>query len=191
MRFGVVDQRASIILGDELIDVGEARGGLFASDAAQVLPVWPAFAAWAAADAAGAPRRPLRAGAEFGAPSPRPSQVFVIGANYADHAEESGLGVPDTPMVITKFPSCITGSTAPLAVAHPQVDWEVELVVVLGANCAEVRAGDLIFTGTPSGVGFGRAPVYLGDGDVLVSTIEGIGDLTTRVVSDSIAGTTL
>jgi 2,4-didehydro-3-deoxy-L-rhamnonate hydrolase len=44
--------------------------------------------------------------------------------------------------------------------------------------------GDLIFTGTPSGVGFGRDPqVYLKPGDELVSRIEGLGELVTRVAS--------
>jgi 2-keto-4-pentenoate hydratase/2-oxohepta-3-ene-1,7-dioic acid hydratase in catechol pathway len=46
--------------------------------------------------------------------------------------------------------------------------------------------GDIIFTGTPSGVGMGRTPPqYLHEGDVLTSWIEGIGALTqTFVASD-------
>jgi 2,4-diketo-3-deoxy-L-fuconate hydrolase len=44
--------------------------------------------------------------------------------------------------------------------------------------------GDLIFTGTPSGVGLGRSPQHwLAPGDVLTSYIEGIGEMSHRFVS--------
>ena len=56
------------------------------------------------------------------------------------------------------------------------------IVTYLSAVC-ELRAGDLIFTGTPSGVGLGRVPPdYLNPGDVLTSTIEGIGSIVNRCV---------
>lgn len=54
------------------------------------------------------------------------------------------------------------------------------LLVYLSSIC-ELRAGDLVFTGTPSGVGFGRTPPeYLEPGDVLNSTIHGIGTIRNR-----------
>jgi 2,4-diketo-3-deoxy-L-fuconate hydrolase len=44
--------------------------------------------------------------------------------------------------------------------------------------------GDLIFTGTPSGVGMGRTPPrYLNDGDRLHSWIEGVGELEQTFVA--------
>lgn len=55
-----------------------------------------------------------------------------------------------------------------------------KLVTYLSAAC-ELRAGDLIFTGTPAGVGLGRVPPdYLVAGDVLTSSIEGIGTMVNR-----------
>jgi 2-keto-4-pentenoate hydratase/2-oxohepta-3-ene-1,7-dioic acid hydratase in catechol pathway len=46
------------------------------------------------------------------------------------------------------------------------------------------RPGDVIFTGTPSGVGLGRSPQrWLAPGDELVSRIEGIGELRHRFVA--------
>jgi 2-keto-4-pentenoate hydratase/2-oxohepta-3-ene-1,7-dioic acid hydratase in catechol pathway len=46
-----------------------------------------------------------------------------------------------------------------------------------------LKPGDLIFTGTPEGVGYARKPPrFLHPGDVLTSSIEGIGDLVTRLV---------
>lgn len=55
-----------------------------------------------------------------------------------------------------------------------------ELVSYLSGIC-ELRPGDLIFTGTPGGVGMGhQPPKFLVSGDVVVSTIEGVGTLTNR-----------
>jgi 2-keto-4-pentenoate hydratase/2-oxohepta-3-ene-1,7-dioic acid hydratase in catechol pathway len=70
---------------------------------------------------------------ELGNPVPRPRQVFAIGLNYADHAAESKLSVPETPPVFTKFPVCLSGPYGQVELsAGGNVDWEVELVAVSG-----------------------------------------------------------
>ena len=74
------------------------------------------------------------------APVPRPRQVFAIGLNYADHAAESGMEMPPAPLTFTKFPSCIAGPTADIPLSGELVDWEVEIVVVIGRPCADVPA---------------------------------------------------
>jgi 2-keto-4-pentenoate hydratase/2-oxohepta-3-ene-1,7-dioic acid hydratase in catechol pathway len=57
-----------------------------------------------------------------------------------------------------------------------------QLVAFLSSSCT-LEAGDLIFTGTPSGVGSTRDPRrYLKRGEEIVSTIEGLGTLTNRCV---------
>jgi 2-keto-4-pentenoate hydratase/2-oxohepta-3-ene-1,7-dioic acid hydratase in catechol pathway len=76
----------------------------------------------------------------LGPPVPRPSQVFAIGLNYRDHAEEAGLPIPEQPMVFTKFPSCLAGPTADVPLTSDRVDWEVEQVVVIGREAHRVRA---------------------------------------------------
>jgi 2,4-didehydro-3-deoxy-L-rhamnonate hydrolase len=76
------------------------------------------------------------------APVPRPRQVFGIGLNYRDHADEAGMALPSAPMVFTKFPSCIVGPTAEIPLSGTTVDWEVELVVVLGAEVSGMAAAD-------------------------------------------------
>jgi len=185
--------------------------------------------------------------------------VFAIGLNYRAHAEETGSAVPDLPLTFTKFPSCLAGPRDDIPLVPGSVDWEVELVLVVGAGCAvgqdvserqlqragrppqfslakshrgfgpvgpwvtdevdpgdlaiscalngevvqasrtsdmvfgpaellsylsgicDLRPGDLVFTGTPAGVGMGRTPPrFLQPGDVLVSTIEHIGTLVNR-----------
>ena len=56
------------------------------------------------------------------------------------------------------------------------------LITYLSSIC-ELRPGDIIFTGTPSGVGFGMdPPQFLEPGDVITSAIEGLGEITNRCV---------
>jgi 2-keto-4-pentenoate hydratase/2-oxohepta-3-ene-1,7-dioic acid hydratase in catechol pathway len=79
----------------------------------------------------------------FGPPSPRPRAVFGIGLNYRDHAAEAGLPIPKEPLVFTKFPSCLVGPTSDVIVFGDRIDWEAELVVVIGKraeNVPEARA---------------------------------------------------
>ncbi len=80
----------------------------------------------------------LLAGVTLLAPVPRPRAIFGIGLNYAAHAQETGRGLPEFPMVFLKLP----GSSAPPGgpVIRPAVvrklDYEVELAIVMGAGGA-------------------------------------------------------
>jgi 2-keto-4-pentenoate hydratase/2-oxohepta-3-ene-1,7-dioic acid hydratase in catechol pathway len=76
----------------------------------------------------------------LGPPVPNPAQVFAIGLNYKDHAEEAGLPMPNSPMVFTKFPSCLVGPNAEVPLTSDRVDWEVEQVVVMGREAENVPA---------------------------------------------------
>jgi 2-keto-4-pentenoate hydratase/2-oxohepta-3-ene-1,7-dioic acid hydratase in catechol pathway len=78
---------------------------------------------------------------EFGAPVPRPRQAFGAGLNYADHAGEAGLELPIAPLIFAKYASCIRGPADPLVVGTDSIDWEVELVVAIGARSRHVPAG--------------------------------------------------
>lgn len=63
---------------------------------------------------------------------PKPSKVFGIGLNYKSHAAESNMELPPAPLTFTKFPSCLVGPTADVKLSGDTVDWEVEIVVVIG-----------------------------------------------------------
>jgi 2-keto-4-pentenoate hydratase/2-oxohepta-3-ene-1,7-dioic acid hydratase in catechol pathway len=78
----------------------------------------------------------------LGAPIPHPRQSFGIGLNYRDHAGESGKPLPPAPLTFTKFPTCITGPTADIPLSGPMVDWEVEIVAVVGTEAAHVAVED-------------------------------------------------
>lgn len=70
---------------------------------------------------------------ELDAPVPRPAAVVAIGLNYAEHALEAGFEPPtELPPVFTKWPSAITGAHGDVVLPPGSVDWEVEVVAVLG-----------------------------------------------------------
>jgi 2,4-diketo-3-deoxy-L-fuconate hydrolase len=89
-----------------------------------------------------APRGGLVADVALGAPIPAPRQVFGIGLNYRDHAGESGMTLPPAPLTFTKFPSCIAGPTADVPLSGAMVDWEVEIVAVIGDEASNVTVSD-------------------------------------------------
>lgn len=273
LRVANIAGRAHLLAGDGAIDVELRSDGRLPGDPRRLVECWDELRAWVAGDVGDpAPYDPNLVGPCL----PDPRQVFGIGLNYADHAAETGRPLPETPLVFTKFPSCIAAPTGTLLLPSGNVDWEVELVVVIGhggraipeadaldhvagycvgqdfservvqragtpaqfslgksfagfgpigpaivdrhavpddldldiacevdgevvqhsrtgrmifpvptlvsylSTICELYPGDLIFTGTPDGVGIGRTPPrFLQPGNVVVSTIEGIGRLTT------------
>ena len=273
MRIANVGGRLKLLVGDGAVDVAAESKGRFDADPARCFERFGELLQWAP-DAEGTPE-PFDAEAA-GPPSPAPRQVFGIGLNYVDHARESGIDLPTAPLVFTKYVSSFTGSSAHVVLPKGSVDWEVEIVVVLGdvagGTVARDRAwdvvagltvgqdlserelqrsgpapqfglaksfsgfspmgpclvtpdefadpdalelgcelngesvqlgrstdmvfgvpeliaylsgivtllpGDVIFTGTPAGVGAGRTPPkFLEPGDVLRSWVEGIGSIT-------------
>ncbi|WP_381802297.1 fumarylacetoacetate hydrolase family protein [Streptomyces niveus] len=78
-----------------------------------------------------------------GPPVPRPAQMFAVGLNYARHAVETGLaGDNQAPLTFTKFASSIAGPAGALDLPTDTVDWEVELVVVIGRHTYRVKEAD-------------------------------------------------
>ncbi len=71
-------------------------------------------------------------------PVPLPRQVFGIGLNYRDHAGETGAQLPPAPLTFTKFPTSITGPTGDVPLSGSMVDWEVEIVAVIGRAASHV-----------------------------------------------------
>ncbi|MFC4942388.1 fumarylacetoacetate hydrolase family protein [Pseudonocardia sp. GCM10023141] len=136
MRIANVGGRLHLQERDVLVDVAEASEGRFSSDPQAVYARWTEFRDWAATrpGPASLPATPV----DVGAPVPRPRQCLAVGLNYADHAEESGLKLPEEPFVFPKFSSCIADPGSPLVLPNSTIDWEVELVVVIGAIARDV-----------------------------------------------------
>ncbi|HQJ36046.1 MAG TPA: fumarylacetoacetate hydrolase family protein [Rhodoglobus sp.] len=139
MRTTTHDGRATIVAGEGLIDLERASGGLFGPNPTELFERWAEIRAWvASADLAAF----IEPGEASGAPSPQPRQVFAIGLNYADHAAESGVPVPSYPPTFTKFPTSVCGPGDDLVLPSEFVDWEAELVAVIGVRAYRVRPGD-------------------------------------------------
>lgn len=278
MRLANLENRPALLAGGGAIDLERASNGTFSTDFLEVYSRWDEVRDFAAATTASpASYDP----ASLGSPVPLPRQVFGIGLNYKDHAEETGVTVlPPEPVVFTKFPTCHTGPQATVALPSSRVDYEVELVVVIGrraeraaeadgwdyvagltvgndlsertvqlsgpvpqfslgksfpgfgptgpavvsldeigdpenldlgcrvgeevlqsgntknlifsvpalisrlSSICPLLPGDVIWTGTPAGTGMGRKPErMLRPGEVLTSTISGIGEISTRLVA--------
>lgn len=78
--------------------------------------------------------------ARIGSPVARPSKIICIGLNYRKHAEESGMAVPQIPIVFMKATSSLSGPYDPIFIPRNSVktDWEVELAVVIGKRAKYV-----------------------------------------------------
>jgi 2-keto-4-pentenoate hydratase/2-oxohepta-3-ene-1,7-dioic acid hydratase in catechol pathway len=72
-----------------------------------------------------------------------PPKVVCIGLNYRDHAQESGAPIPKEPVVFNKFPTAIIGPDEPIVLpaASERVDYEAELVVVIGRQGKNISVG--------------------------------------------------
>jgi 2-keto-4-pentenoate hydratase/2-oxohepta-3-ene-1,7-dioic acid hydratase in catechol pathway len=81
----------------------------------------------------------------------QPGKIVAIGLNYLDHIRESKLPQPEQPLVFAKFPSSVIGPNDEIVVdagLTTQVDWEVELGVIVGRrmrNVAVDTALDYVF----------------------------------------------
>jgi 2-keto-4-pentenoate hydratase/2-oxohepta-3-ene-1,7-dioic acid hydratase in catechol pathway len=117
----------------DMIDVITADDAL-RSSLARALPGAPA-----------AVRRPLSS-VELLPPIPRPGKILCLGLNYAAHAAEGGNQVPEHPTVFVRVTTSLVGAGAP--VIRPrvstQLDYEVELAVVIGRKCHDVAEDDAL-----------------------------------------------
>ena len=75
-----------------------------------------------------------------------PQKFIAIGLNYSDHAAESGLKVPDEPVVFTKQVSCVSGPNdkVTLPPKSKKGDWEVELGVIIGTKAKNIKKADAL-----------------------------------------------
>jgi len=72
--------------------------------------------------------------AELLAPIPDPPKIVCLGLNYRDHALETGAAIPEEPILFSKYASAVIGTGASIVLpdVSAEVDYEAELVVVVG-----------------------------------------------------------
>jgi 2-keto-4-pentenoate hydratase/2-oxohepta-3-ene-1,7-dioic acid hydratase in catechol pathway len=140
MRFGTVGRRFVLVDSGRALDVAKASGGLLPADPVAALEQWDAVVEWSA-------QADWSTGFDvtddqLGPPVPHPRQVFAIALNYRPHAAEAGFTAPEQPLVFTKFPSCIAGPVATVELPDGNVDWEIEVVAVIGRGGFRIDRAD-------------------------------------------------
>ena len=140
-RLANVDDRAVLVDGDHYYDVETLSGGAVGCDPMAAIGAVGQLHDLAAGLADATPTGAL-ADVTLGPPVPRPRNSMAVGLNYQNHADESNMEVPENPMVFTKFPSCIVGPTATVELRGDMVDYEGELVVVIGTGGKDIAEAD-------------------------------------------------
>jgi 2-keto-4-pentenoate hydratase/2-oxohepta-3-ene-1,7-dioic acid hydratase in catechol pathway len=90
---------------------------------------------------------PLVEGApRIGAPVGAVPKFLGIGLNYRDHAEETGMPIPEVPIVFAKASSCVSGPNDPVFAPRDfkRMDYEVELGVVIGTRAKNVSEAEAL-----------------------------------------------
>jgi 2,4-diketo-3-deoxy-L-fuconate hydrolase len=139
MRLGNLDGRAIVVEGERYVDVHEATGGAVGPDPMQAFGALERLRdVRVPADAA------VLDAARLLAPVPRPSKILAAALNYRRHAEESGLTIPPQPALFARLPSALCGANSDLVLpaGREQIDWEAEIVLVIGRAGRHVRAAD-------------------------------------------------
>ncbi|MEY3341045.1 MAG: hypothetical protein RLZZ269_956 [Actinomycetota bacterium] len=126
-RLTNINGRSAFQFDDGFVDVAKVAGDESLADPMAAIERFGELSALYAKAAAS----PKSAGTP-GVCVQKPSKVFGIGLNYKSHAAESKMELPPAPLTFTKFPSCLVGPTADVELSGDTVDWEVEIVVVIG-----------------------------------------------------------
>jgi 2-keto-4-pentenoate hydratase/2-oxohepta-3-ene-1,7-dioic acid hydratase in catechol pathway len=82
----------------------------------------------------------------YGVPVSGVQKFIAVGLNFADHAAESNLAIPEEPVLFTKAVSCLTGPNDPVMIPKDSLktDWEVELGVVIGSRARYVSEDEAL-----------------------------------------------
>ena len=77
-------------------------------------------------------------------PIPNPNKIICLAFNYTDHAEEQGLQAPKDPVIIIKPRTTLTGTESDIICPDfvSQLDYEVELALIIGKNCKNISIED-------------------------------------------------
>lgn len=133
--------RAVLVDGNNFHDLEALSGGTVPSDPAAALAHGDKLHDLQKKTAGRTPEGTIDA-AKLGAPSPTPQKVFGIGLNYKTHAAESNMEVPDNPVVFAKFSSCICAPNSNIELRSDRVDYEGEIVVIIGTPGKDISQAD-------------------------------------------------
>jgi len=80
----------------------------------------------------------------LGVPYTGISKFIAIGLNYVDHAKEAGMPIPSEPILFNKWTTSICGPNDDtiIPLGSTEMDWEVEIAIVIGTRCKEIQEAD-------------------------------------------------
>jgi 2-keto-4-pentenoate hydratase/2-oxohepta-3-ene-1,7-dioic acid hydratase in catechol pathway len=138
--------RAAVLHGDSYIDL-QATDPSLPSSVRQLLAAGePALAAARQAPARPSAVRYPAATATLLPPIPDPPKIICLGLNYRDHAAESGAAIPKEPVLFSKYATALVGHGAAIVLppVSNEVDYEAELVVVVGKGGKNLKADEAL-----------------------------------------------
>ena len=143
MRIANVSGRVCLQERGIMFDLAGVSEGLFDPDPQGVYDRWDELVDWFGRQRGLDQRHVVPcAPDDLGPPVPRPRQVFAVGLNYAAHAKEAGVTDLGMPPIFTKFCSSFAGPSGTVELSGDKVDWEAELVVVVGRTARHVTADE-------------------------------------------------
>ena len=132
-KLGTVDGKAVLIKDENYYDVATVSNGSISTDSVEALKsqseLSEIYESLSSESATGKVSE-----IELGNPVPKSQNCYAVGLNYRKHAEESGMDIPEVPMIFTKHTSCFVGPKSNIEMRSDYVDWEAELVVVIGKD---------------------------------------------------------
>jgi 2,4-didehydro-3-deoxy-L-rhamnonate hydrolase len=144
VKLARMDERFGLVADDRFVDLQSAGLGTFDVTSNAIFEAWDELRAAAGSldpgllQSSSVPLDHQRLGPPVG----YPRQIFALALNYADHSAEAGISPPEYPLVFAKYPSCLTGPGNPIELGSNRVDWEVELVVVIGRGGLAIAEDD-------------------------------------------------
>lgn len=143
MRFAHRAGRAFVMKGDDSgWDLQKESSGRFSPDPMQMWARHEEIREWL--DGVDASTAEAVRAEDLDAPVPVPPAIIAIGLNYAEHARETGFEPPtELPPIFAKFPSSIMGAHGDVVLPDGNVDWEVEVVAVVGSQMHHVAEEDV------------------------------------------------
>ena len=123
------------------------EGGFGRLDGETVIPLGPSLDKYlAGASLVEAPPVPLSDLGRIRAPVSGHGKILCIGLNYRDHAAESGMAIPTSPIVFAKWSNAVIGPDDDVVVppGASDIDYEAELAVVIGRRAQRVRQEDAL-----------------------------------------------
>ena len=135
-------ERIGAVAGSEIVDLQSADASL-PSTVLGVIVADAVEAVSRAVESGAGARTPLE-GTRLASPIPRPPKIVCVGLNYLDHATEQNVPLPEHPLLFSKATSSVVGpyDDVVLPAESEQVDYEVELAVVIGKTTTAVSEAD-------------------------------------------------